>query len=64
MPLRHTLVSGAPGAGKTTAVMEVARRLAILRPAGFTTAAVRAGGVRRGFELISLPAGVVPIQKG
>lgn len=57
MPRRHILVTGAPGAGKTTAVMEVARRLANLQPAGFTTAEVRAGGVRRGFDLVSLPSG-------
>jgi nucleoside-triphosphatase len=51
------LVTGLPGVGKTTLVRRVAGELARLRPVGFYTAEMREGGVRKGFELVSLEGG-------
>jgi len=54
MEKRHLLITGLPGTGKTTLLMELAGRFARLAPAGFYTEEVREEGVRRGFRLISL----------
>ena len=40
--------------GKTTLIRELAQELRDLNPVGFFTAEIREGGVRKGFELISL----------
>lgn len=40
--------------GKTTLIKNIAEALKGLRPVGFYTAEIRQGGVRKGFELISL----------
>ena len=54
MEKRHLLITGLPGTGKTTLLMELARRFAHLAPAGFYTEEVRQRGERRGFRLKSL----------
>jgi nucleoside-triphosphatase len=49
--IRHLLLTGVPGSGKSTAI----RRLAALidpKPRGFYTEEIREGGERRGFRLI------------
>lgn len=47
------LLTGVPGSGKTTLIRDVVLRLAI--PAGgFYTEEIRQGGVRRGFEIVTL----------
>lgn len=54
MEKRHLLITGLPGTGKTTLLMELVRHFARLAPAGFYTEEVRKEGARRGFRLISL----------
>jgi nucleoside-triphosphatase len=54
MEQRHLLITGRPGTGKTTLLMELVRRFARFSPAGFYTEEMREGGVRRGFRLQSL----------
>jgi nucleoside-triphosphatase len=54
MEKRHLLITGLPGTGKTTLLMELVRRFARLTPAGFYTEEVREAGMRRGFRLTSL----------
>lgn len=54
MEKRHLLITGLPGTGKTTLLMELARRFTRFTPAGFYTEEVREGGQRRGFRLKSL----------
>ncbi len=54
MEKRHLLITGLPGTGKTTLLMELVRRFAHLAPAGFYTEEVRERGTRRGFRLTSL----------
>jgi nucleoside-triphosphatase len=47
------LLTGAPGSGKTTLLRRVVARLE--RPsAGFYTEEIRSGGVRQGFEIVTL----------
>ena len=40
--------------GKTTLIKNIVEALKDLRPVGFYTAEIREGGIRKGFELISL----------
>ena len=47
------LLSGKPGAGKTTLIREVVARLTI-SAGGFYTEELRVGGVRQGFKIITL----------
>jgi nucleoside-triphosphatase len=54
MEKRHLLITGLPGTGKTTLLMELVRRFARFAPAGFYTEEVRKEGMRRGFRLMSL----------
>ncbi|MCU0632906.1 MAG: nucleoside-triphosphatase [Methanolinea sp.] len=54
VPGLNILITGVPGCGKTTLIMELARRLAPYRPAGFFTREFREKGERFGFELVSL----------
>ncbi len=51
---RHFLITGLPGAGKTTLIRKIADDLKDLQPAGFYTEEIREGGVRLGFCAISL----------
>lgn len=57
MGKRHLLITGLPGTGKTTLLMELVRRFAHLAPVGFYTEEVRERGMRRGFRLKSLEEG-------
>jgi nucleoside-triphosphatase len=56
MPREKTniLVTGLPGVGKTTFIINLANELKDLPVAGFYTAEIREEGVRKGFELVSL----------
>lgn len=51
-PTPVLLLTGRPGAGKTTVIRTVARRLADRRWAGFYTEEIRAGGRRLGFRAV------------
>ena len=48
------LITGRPGAGKTTLVKKVARMLKPFHPVGFYTEEIREQGERVGFQLVSL----------
>ena len=50
MEKRNLLVTGLPGAGKTTLIIRLIERLRVLKTAGFYTEEIRAGGTRRGFR--------------
>ncbi len=50
----NILITGLPGVGKTTLIKNIVEALKDLRPVGFYTAEIREGGIRKGFELISL----------
>jgi nucleoside-triphosphatase len=56
MKLRHekTLITGKPGAGKTTLIQKIVRRMRSVNMAGFYTAEIRLKGSRLGFELQAL----------
>ncbi len=51
---KKILMTGPPGVGKTTLIKQLSKRLAPLHPVGFYTEEIREGGVRKGFELLSL----------
>jgi nucleoside-triphosphatase len=51
---RNVVITGIPGAGKTTLVQQLLVALRYLNIAGFTTEEIREGGVRKGFELVDL----------
>ena len=51
---KNILLTGFPGVGKTTLVKKLSEELSDLHPAGFYTQEIREGGVRKGFNLISL----------
>ena len=51
---KNLLITGLPGVGKTTLIKKLYEELKPLHPAGFYTAEIREGGIRRGFELIGL----------
>lgn len=55
------LLTGRPGAGKTTVIQAVAAKLG-KRAAGFYTAEIREGGRRVGFRLVTV--GLEPAQEG
>jgi len=48
------MITGLPGVGKTTLIKELSEALKSFHPIGFYTEEIREGGVRKGFELISL----------
>jgi nucleoside-triphosphatase len=48
------LITGIPGCGKTTAVMQIIEQLDPLMIAGFYTQEIRNKGIRKGFRWISL----------
>jgi nucleoside-triphosphatase len=51
---KNILITAPPGTGKTTLVRKVADSLKDMDPVGFYTAEMRVGGIRQGFELVSL----------
>lgn len=51
---KNILVTGLPGIGKTTLIKDLCLQLKRYRPCGFYTQELREGGVRKGFELVSL----------
>ena len=51
---QHILITGAPGAGKTTLFRRLVDELRNLNPVGFCTAEIRKGGTRQGFRLCGL----------
>jgi len=52
--MKHLLITGKPGVGKTTLIREVAQRLKKYDPIGFYTQEIRVNGHRQGFRLVSL----------
>jgi nucleoside-triphosphatase len=51
---KNLLITGLPGVGKTILIKKLSEALKHLHPVGFYTEEIREGGVRKGFELISL----------
>jgi nucleoside-triphosphatase len=51
---KNILITGLPAVGKTTLIKKIVEALKDLHPVGFYTAEIREGGIRKGFELISL----------
>ena len=51
---KNLLLTGRPGVGKTTLIKKLSEALKPLHPVGFYTDEVREGGVRKGFELVTL----------
>lgn len=51
---KNILLTGLPGVGKTTLIKKLSSELSGLNPAGFYTEEIREGGVRKGFDLVSL----------
>ena len=60
-PPRNILLTGAPGCGKTTAVMGIVAALDRSKTAGFFTQEIREAGVRKGFRWTRLdgPGGIL-----
>ena len=52
--LRHVLITGKPGCGKTTLLKHLVYQLRSLQPAGFYTEEIRRQGRRMGFRLVGL----------
>ena len=52
--MRHILITGLPGVGKTTLIRRMVQCLTDYHPAGFYTQELRVQGVRKGFTLVSL----------
>lgn len=53
--MKHkVLITGKPGAGKTTLIRKLAECVKDRNPVGFYTAEIREAGIRKGFELIGL----------
>ena len=52
--IRHILLTGLPGVGKTTVIKQLANSLTAYHPDGFFTQEIREKDIRKGFELITL----------
>jgi nucleoside-triphosphatase len=52
--MTNHLITGPPGIGKTTLIINLAERLGDRNPVGFYTEEIREGGSRIGFALVSL----------
>lgn len=52
--MKHLLITGKPGVGKTTLIRKVAECLKDYKPVGFYTQEIRVTGHREGFRLVSL----------
>jgi nucleoside-triphosphatase THEP1 len=53
---RHILITGLPGSGKTTLVIDLVDRIDGEK-SGFVTKEVRSGGKRVGFDIVTIPLG-------
>jgi nucleoside-triphosphatase len=51
--IRHLLLTGLPGVGKTTIMTQLSHALANYHPDGFFTLEIREDGIRKGFELVT-----------
>jgi nucleoside-triphosphatase len=51
---KNLLITGLPGAGKTTLMKRLYEALKNFHPVGFYTAEIREGEMRKGFELVNL----------
>jgi nucleoside-triphosphatase len=52
--MKHLLITGKPGVGKTTLIRKVAECLKDYKPVGFYTQEIRVTGHREGFRMVSL----------
>jgi len=52
--IRHILLTGQPGVGKTTIIKQLADSLVAYHPDGFFTQEIREDGIRKGFEVVML----------
>ena len=52
--IRHLLLTGLPGVGKTTVIKQLADSLGTHQLEGFFTQEIREDGIRKGFELVTL----------
>ena len=52
--IRHILLTGQPGIGKTTIIKQLADSLVAYHPDGFFTQEIREDGIRKGFEVVTL----------
>ena len=59
----NLLITGRPGSGKTTLIRRLTERIADCSPVGFYTIEVREGGVREGFDLVSLTGERRPLAR-
>jgi len=50
----NILITGLPGVGKTTFIINLVKELKGLSMAGYYTGEIREGGARKGFELVAL----------
>ena len=55
--MRNILITGYPGAGKTTLIHQLISKLEAWNPIGFYTQEIRESGVRKGFEWVDLVGG-------
>jgi nucleoside-triphosphatase THEP1 len=54
---KNILLSGSPGCGKTSLILEVLKESKGLKAGGFYTSEIREGGERKGFKITSLNGG-------
>lgn len=52
--IRHLLLTGLPGVGKTTIITQLSHALTAYHPDGFFTQEIRENGIRKGFEVVTL----------
>jgi nucleoside-triphosphatase THEP1 len=52
--IRHLLLTGPSGVGKTTVMTQLAHALTDNHPDGFFTREIRENGIRKGFDLVTL----------
>jgi nucleoside-triphosphatase len=52
--IRHLLLTGQPGVGKSTVIKQLSHSLETYHPDGFFTQEIREDGIRKGFELVTL----------